>query len=139
MLVAVLAVSAWPRFVDRAEFDEHAYVGTAFTAARFAQKLAIATGCDVEVKVNSAGYALRYRSACRGGAFDQSVSHPARPGAFAETPPAGVVIPASTEFYFDPIGRPRNAAGALLVVATDVVIGGSTMRVEAETGFVHSP
>ncbi len=139
MLVAALAVTAVPRFANRTDFDERAFVDSAFAAARYAQKRAIATGCDIQIQIDGSGYALWARSGCSTGAFNQTVSHPGRPGGFAETPPAGVSIPAGTEIYFDPIGRPRDPGDNLLAAATDIAIGTFVMRVEAETGFVHAP
>ena len=99
----------------------------------------VASGCDVQVSLGAAGYALATRGAgCDSGAFATGLPHPARPGDFSAPPPAGVSVGAAT-FHFDRIGRPRDAGGVLLTTPTVVTLGSRTLRVEPETGYARLP
>ncbi len=137
LLVAILAAVAIPKFFDKGAFDARGYFDETTAAVRYAQKLAIATGCDVRVVVSGSGYALSERAACTSGAWS-AVAHPVRVGDFKAAPPSGVAIGAGFDIYFDKIGRPHDAgSGALRVVAASTTIGGRTLSVEPETGYAH--
>jgi len=138
VILGVLAVMAVPRFLGRSAFDERGYLDELKAATRHAQRLAIATGCDVRVSIDPGGYALETRGGgCTSGAFSVAVDHPAKPGAFSAPPPASVSIGATVSFHFDKIGRPRDAGGTLLGAAVQVPVGGYQLTVEPETGLVR--
>lgn len=140
VILGALAVVAVPRFFAREAFDERGFFDESLAAARYAQRLAVATGCDVQVSFGPVGYALNSRAGgCTSGAFTAPVPHPSRPGQFSGSPPAGVVVGPAATWYFDKIGRPRDGAGVLLPVPAIVSVGGLTLVVEPETGYVHEP
>lgn len=135
VLVGILSAVALPKFFNRTSFDARGYFDESLAATRYAQKLAIASGCDVAVNFSAGGYALMERSACTSGAFSVSVPHPARTGGFRLAPPDGVSV-GSASLYFDKIGRPRRG-GALLTAVTSVAIGSRILSIEPQTGYVH--
>jgi len=142
LVVGILAAVAWPRFFDSLAFDERGFFDESLSAVRYAHKLALATGCDVQVAFTTSGYSLARRDGgCTSGSFSVPVPHPARGSAFAGSAPDGVDIASPVTFYYDKLGRPRNPppSGALLTASLDIGIESLTLRVEAQTGFAHEP
>lgn len=138
-VIGILAVVGGPRFFGTDAFDARLFFDEARSAVRFAQKLAVATNCEVQVTIGGNAYVIEQRAACDTGAFTQAVVHPGTgAGGYAGTAPSGVTLTADvTPFRFDALGRARDGAG----VVTDVTItvGGRTLVVAGETGFVAGP
>lgn len=141
VIVGILAAFIVPRFADQAPFEARGYFDETLSASRYAQKVAIASGCDTRVSIsNATGYSLLQRAACTTGAFSLAVTHPGTGNAFAAAPPAAVVIAPDITFYFDNQGRPRSTVTSnLLAAPLATVIGTNTLQVEPYTGFVHQP
>jgi MSHA pilin protein MshC len=104
------------------------------SALRFAQKFAIVSGCEVEVDVSAAGYALRVRddaavNGCLAAVqpFGTLLNNPTG-GTFTAAPPSGVTVGAAN-FIYDRQGRP--SAGV------NINVGAQTTTVEPGTGYVH--
>ncbi len=139
-ITGILAVVALPRFFDRGVFDESGYFEETLAAVRYAQKVALASGCDVQVSINAGGYSLsRRNTGCSTGTFSVAIPHPSRAGGFAASPPAGTSVGGTASLYFDRAGRPRDpGSGSILGAATNLSIGALGMRIEAETGYSHA-
>jgi len=143
VLVGILSVVVLPKFFSTATFNERGYFDESVAAVRYAQKLAIASGCDVQAAFSATGYVLTQRAGCTTGSFtgEPPVPHPARSGGFQLAPPSGVTVGTTASLYFDKIGRPRNPAGSppnnLLSGITTVAIGTRTLTIEPQTGYVH--
>ena len=144
LLLGILAAIAMPRFFTVSDFDRRGYFESLRSAVKYAQKLAIASDCDVRVTINASGYALdQWAGYDAGVGASVPVAEPGSDNAFADPPPPGVVLGGSgfpALLYFDPIGRPRDASsvpGSLLVAALDITVGSRTLRIEAETGFTR--
>ncbi len=139
VILGVLASTAVPRFFGRRDLDERLFSDDLLSALRYAQKLAVGSGCDVQVTITGAGYSLLQRTGCRTGAFAAAVPHPG--GAdptYTGAPPAGTVVaPSTSPVVFDPLGRARNAA--LAVTDVSIGVGPRTLLVVGETGFAHDP
>lgn len=147
-IVGVLAYVAAPRFLGQRPFSTRGFYDELLSAARYAQKLSVATQCEVQVAIDAAAnvYALHFPddadadpTTCDGaaagfaGASATPVWRPTRDGPFAGGAPQGVDISGGDlVFHFDALGRP-SASGSV-VVAGD---GSYTLTVEPETGFVH--
>lgn len=58
VILAAASVVAAPRFSGRGGFAECSYFDDTQAAVRYAQKLAVATGCSVEVSIASDAYSL---------------------------------------------------------------------------------
>lgn len=133
LVLSILAAFALPRmfrfntFQVRAAYDETA------GALRYAQKLAVASGCDVQVVINSSGYHLQQRSgaiavgaACPTGSFSDLSNYPVTNASFS-----GVTL-TPRSLVFDAMGRSSTNT-------TISVDGTHIITVVAETGSVDAP
>ena len=126
-LVSILAIYAVPK-LDIDIFRETGYFQQASAAIRYAQKQAIASGCQVNVSITASSCSLTWGSC--GAATGASIS---RPGSTStnfcsdSTPGSTAGLPVS--FSFDRIGRPSSGQ--------TINLGSHTINVEAETGYTH--
>jgi MSHA pilin protein MshC len=146
VLMGILAANAMPRFFEASRFDEMGYADAVESALRYAQKLALASRCEVRVEVTSAGYALFRRQrqpsdppapACPSGGFTVAVN---RPGGQTWTGAAPTGIGVGTlDIYFDAWGSPYDtASGAAQTATVTLAIGARSISLEPETGYAHS-
>lgn len=131
VIIGILAAVVGPRFFDRKVFDERLFFEESVSAVRYAQKLAVASGCLTQVSLGAGGYHLRRAANCTSGAFSAEVQGPDGQTPFANTEvPTGVSVSATNfPVVFDSLGRPSSAASAN--------IGAFTLSVTAETGLVQ--
>jgi MSHA pilin protein MshC len=137
VILGILAATAMPRFVGVSSFEAMGYADSLMSAARYAQKSAMNSGCDTRVVADANGYALWLRATgCTSGGFSRPLP---RPGAeqWQEQAPSGLTLSA-LDIYFDADGSPYDtSSGALLNSANDVTVGNRTLRIEPVTGLVH--
>ena len=131
-LVGILGVFVAPR-LNLGTFREAGFYQQAFSAIRYAQKQAIASGCTVNVIINSTQCSLTWAGvpappACP--ANGTNITNPAsgKNNFCDDSTAAGSP---SANFSFDHIGRPS--------AAQTITFGSRTIIVEAETGFAHAP
>lgn len=138
ILASLAAVSA-PRFFRAGAFSERFFNDEAHTALRYAHKLAVATGCDVQVLIAANSYTLAQRGGCTGPIFDQPVAHPGTGAAsYQGQAPSGIGLSSDiSPFVFDALGRATTPAG--VVTDVSVSVGGRALSIVGETGFVHVP
>ncbi len=138
-LLGVLASVGAPRFFASRAYEADFYYQDVASALRFTQRLAVATGCPVELRFTGSDYALAQRESCQTGAFNQSVTDPSSGATgYSGQAPAGTTITSSVNpIVFDALGRALDPA--LVVSDVDLTIGGRGLRVAGETGFVHVP
>ncbi|MYN20478.1 prepilin-type N-terminal cleavage/methylation domain-containing protein [Rugamonas sp. FT107W] len=117
VVVGVLGAFAAPRFFQRQGFDAVAYTDQMRALLRYGQKIAIAQGRNVFVRLNGSSAALCYDAACTahlppaGGSNSGTKATLARCGTTAwacEGVPSGLAASAAT-FFFDPTGQPFAA------------------------------
>ena len=126
VLVGILAVFALPR-LNLSLFEQSGFFQQALAAIRQGQKLAVASGCDVDVTINPTTCTLAWNGApagCPSSAIDNTATGSAnfcQGGTAAGSPSASIT--------FDNIGRPD--------AQKTIVFGSRTIRVEAETGYTH--
>ena len=142
VLVSIISLIALPRFFSKSPFEESGFFQTSLTAVRYAQKLALASGCDIRVNIDNTGFQLNQwnnGTSCSAGVSALlAVNRPGSSNTFVEAPPDGVSISGSALFYFDAVGRPRDtASGNLLPTPETVTIGGRTLTIENETGYAR--
>jgi MSHA pilin protein MshC len=138
VIVGILAAVVGPRFFSAQSFQERGYFDEVAAALRYAQKLSIATQCPVQVNINAGGYSLFFPNdtdgipatcnnspAVYGG---NPVRALAGQGNFAKAAPSGVNI-SNFVVAFDSLGRPTNSG--------DITIGGRTLTIEADSGYVR--
>lgn len=131
VIIGILAAVVGPRFFDRKVFDERLFFEESVSAVRYAQKLAVASGCLTQVSLGAGGYHLRRAANCTSGAFSAEVQGPDGQTPFANTEvPTGVSVSATNfPVAFDSLGRPSSAASA--------TIGAFNLSVIPETGLVQ--
>ena len=165
VVMGILAAFAAPRFFERKGFDARSFTDQTRGMLQYGQKLAIAQGRAVFVRLNGSSVALCYGNencdagnlvAPPAGTNSGSASTLANCGGVAawacEGVPQGLAYgldPAATiAFYFDPQGQPFAVAdpwlaqqstfpGLVITVTGDGVDHPVPVTVEPETGYVH--
>ena len=135
VVMAVLVGVAVPRFFGQATFEAPAYAQELASAARYAQKLAVTSGCPVNFSVTAAGYALLQPQAttpaCT-GALDMTLParHPATGASFTGSAPTGVAIGGT-------LGTVQFSAAGVPDAAANYTIAGMSVRITAGSGYVE--
>jgi len=138
LIVGILAAVAMPKFVDNRTFQERGYYEDLAAALAYAQKLAVATGCPVQVEIDATGYAATQQDTASGRCDPADTSFPlpvtlADGQTLAAAAPTGVVVAPATTIVFDALGRTDLAADRTLSV------GSFTMTLNAESGYLDKP
>ncbi|NGZ84597.1 prepilin-type N-terminal cleavage/methylation domain-containing protein [Duganella aceris] len=156
VLVGILAAVAMPRFATGG-FDGRAYSDQVKGLMRYGQKIAIAQGRNVFVRLNDTSVALCYDAACNARVPPASGNNSGSRATLAacgnltswacEGLPNGVTMtPAASTFSFDATGAPFAQADAVNAVTSTFatlaisVTGGGTaypITVNAATGYVN--
>jgi MSHA pilin protein MshC len=134
VLLGILSATVMPRFFDVNTFREQAFFDDTLNAVRYAQKLAVATGCRVQVSVAADTYTLNApadRSQCFNAvAFPLAIRNPGTGDpAYTNNEPGVALTSTAATFTFDALGR--ASADVTLTVA-----GNRTITVVGSTGFV---
>lgn len=131
VLIGIMAAVALPRFFDATAFHSRGFYDEVIQAARYGQKFAVASGCDVELSISGGSFALHQRAdSCTSGAFTRAVPHPAGSDAFAGSAPSGVTLTATkSSIVFDSLGRATPSGATVSVDARSFTIVG-------ESGYV---
>jgi len=117
-----------PKFMDIDDFRSRGYYDEVAGAIRYAQKLAVASGCEVQVDLSGNAYALQqHATSCTTGAFTTIANHPVT----SETLSGVTLISVPSSFIFDAMGRCSSGVY--------VTVGGQSFTVVAETGYVDAP
>jgi MSHA pilin protein MshC len=145
VIIGFLAAVVGPRFFDRQVFDERMFFEESIGAVRYAQKLALASGCltevslDVELSPGVYGYRLRQADDCVTDAnYEVEVIGADGQSPYVGALPANVIVTAPTfPIVFNSLGCIYSAAAACATGARTAQIGGFTLSVAAETGLVQ--
>lgn len=135
ILLGILSVVVFGRLGNQDVFAARGFFDDTVTATRFAQKLAISSGCDVRVITTATSYQLRQSSTCTADDFANPVLNPANRGNNYQNVnmPSGFSLTAGT-ITFDARGQREGATSDF------VVSDGSTtyrFRVHASTGLIE--
>ena len=136
VIIGALAVFVIPRLNPQG-FERYGFRQEVLSAARYAQKTAMASSCEVQLSV-AAGtdtVSLNFRtggtdSSCGAGGFGDPVQDPGSGGAFVRSAPGGVDITGGGTVVYDGFGDPSN--GLTISFAT-----GPAITIEAVTGYAH--
>jgi len=139
VILGTLSVAAVPKFFEKSKFAEKAFFDDTLNALRFAQKIAIATGCEVQVSFTSTTYELKRRGtsgdlSCpgSGSTYALDVPHPGSGAVSYTGSESGIsysTFPASPIIFY-PLGN---------VSANETVsIAGSSISVIKDTGFIYT-
>lgn len=165
LIVSILALTALPRFFDRATFDTLAFFNQTQAMLRYAHQLAIAQNRAVFVRLNGASIALCFDAGCtapvtspagqNSGSNATLAACSASDTWFCEAVPNGITytalnaaatsyVASNPSFYFNALGKPFNTGDTAPTSnfnqpLTLSVTGDSTRSIiiEQETGYVH--
>ena len=127
LVLGILTAVAVPVFFDLNTYKERAAYDEVASALRYAQKLAVASGCEVQVELTTVGYALKQRAGdCHTGTFTTISGHPVTSKSFS-----GVSISPEPSIIFGAMGRSDTS--------TTINVGANAISIIAETGYVDAP
>lgn len=115
MIVGILAVAAVPRFFTVSEFEDRGSADQVKSILRFAQKTAVAQRRNVSVAISGSAGESNCTTTLSGGNLNCAVK--------------SAMTGAGTYTF--------NALGQLTSPAAPVIVGGTTITIEQETGYVH--
>ena len=77
VLLSIIAVVAFGRLGNLTDLTDRGYFDQTVSAMRYAQKLAVTTGCEVQVNLTANGFDIHQRQTdCTTGAFTRDVLDP---------------------------------------------------------------
>lgn len=135
IIVGILAAVVLPKMFDSNAFSERGYIDEVASALRLAQRIAVASQCEVSVTFDAAGaYNATQRGSlgnCRtkSGAWTMQVRR-ADGTDVTGTPPSEVTLGPATTIVFDSDGSVNNGNPPVLLV------GPFTLSVNQQTGLV---
>ncbi|MBT8090261.1 MAG: prepilin-type cleavage/methylation domain-containing protein [Gammaproteobacteria bacterium] len=138
VIVGLLGAIAGPRFFNNSTFEERAYYDELASSVRYAQKVAVASGCRVRVSLAANSYELRQQAALGGHCdaadltFPQPVLLPTGQ-TVSGVAPSGITAGPPLVIVYDGLGRTNLAANQAINV------GPWSMLIEAESGLVVTP
>lgn len=138
VLLAILSAVAGPRFFDNTTFDERAYADELASSLRYAQKVAVASGCQVRADIAAASYSLTQQSPQAGHCDPADASFPLQVRlstgeVMSGSAPTGVVAAPAVSVVFDALGRTNFATNQTLTV------GSHALLIQAGSGLVTTP
>ncbi len=138
VIIGILSAVALPKFFDTLSFSSATYFDEVLHSVRYAQKMAVGKGCDVEVSSTGDSLALKLRQNCKTGLFNIGLTDNVSFGSFVKDAPKGVTIVSNDlPLYFDSLGRAHDAAGN--VVGATISVNTKTLQIVGETGFAYEP
>jgi len=165
VVMAIVAAATVPRFWNNDDFKLRLFADDALTSLRYAQKLAIASGCHIQITFTNTSYTLKQRAVGSTTCTDTSNGFTVDvqdPSFSPDTPiignslPAGITMAFKTNFnaegfndlgtppvfYFDNIGQPVDFATDTpyrnTVLEIDIGPQPLSIFVESVTGFSHT-
>ena len=151
IIIALIAAVGSPMFFNISAFRQSGFLDETRAGLRYAQKLAVASGCAVQVQVSGNGYTLSQvpsgtyvatnPATCNTPPYSAVVPDPSNAGnGFSRTAPPGVAlgsVPAT--FVFCPLGDTSAGActGNYPNVNVALNVNGQSITVAGGTGFVQ--
>lgn len=136
VVLGILSATALPRFFDVSTYQQRGFFDDTLNAIRYAQKLAVATSCNVQVTIAGNQFTLNRpsasdRSLCNSTNakdFTLAVTRPGSGEAGYQGSQAGVSVTDATLYF--------TAGGAVTSGAT-ITVGSRQISVVQNTGFVY--
>ncbi len=138
VILGILAAIAVPRFSDHQVFEERGFYEEVVAALRYGQKIAVGSGCPVQISIDASGYVLTQQTVlanrCNPGDVSWAVPVLLPDGQAASgTTPTGVTLGPVVTYQFDGLGQ--TDLGTDLTVS----VGSSSLIVQAQSGYVLTP
>ena len=140
VIIALIAAVSGPRFFTISAFQEQGFFDETISAVRYAQKLAVATGCTVRVQITATGFTLfrpatNAGTACTAGTYTTPVTDPTDSAStFTRTAPGSVTLSPSTNITFASDGSASDGSAS---PSATVSVGNRNFKVIFATGFVQ--
>lgn len=136
LLLGILGIVALGRLGDQDALAARGFFEDTVSAVRFAQKLALSSGCDVRAVLTAGGYQLRQSSTCTANDFALPVPNPAnRSAAYQNNAiPGGFTLTAGN-ITFNARGLREEASPSNFIVSDGSISHG--FRVYRTTGLVE--
>ena len=137
-LLGIIGALAVPRFFDRSVFAARSYAVELAAASRLARRIALASGCPVQLTITASGYAARQpraagtHCASAAGGYSSAVAK-IDGGALAGSAPAGVTPSNTPQWIFLSDGTAQASGGTALRV------GAQTLTLDPASGVVTGP
>lgn len=135
VIIGILSAVVGPRFFSQSNFDERFYYEELLSAVRYAQKLAVAGGCPIQVDVRESGTSLSYFGKC-----DVKSSGDAVAGDHAVANQRAIkVVPDPFSIVFNSLGCVSDTATCPAQGVDELQIGESsfTVKIHRATGFIE--
>lgn len=134
VILGILGAIAGPKMFGPSPFSQRGYADELVSSLRTAQKVAVGSGCDVQVTIDTSGYQAMQRAASgnscsSAGAWSVPVLR-ADGTTLAGSPPSDANVGSSVQVTFD------GAGGLVAGSSTSFSVGAYTISVDAVTGFV---
>jgi len=136
VILGILSATALPKFFDLSAYRQRTFFDDTLAAIRYAQKLAVATGCNVQVAIAANQFELKRpgatdRSQCASttaGDFTQAVIRPGSGEVSYQGSQSGIAVSAATVYF-----TAKGDASAGL----DIAVDSSKITIVKDTGFVY--
>ena len=136
VILGILSATALPRFFDLSAYQQRTFFDDTLAAIRYAQKLAVATGCNVQVAIAANQFELKRpgatdRSQCTSttaGDFTQAVIRPGSGEASYRGSQSGIALTTAT-VYFTAKGTASDGL--------DIAVGDHKITIVKDTGLVY--
>ena len=138
VILGIIGTVAGPRFFDNTVYDERAYFDELAGALRYAQKVAVASGCNVQVAIAASSYTLTQQAALSGHCNPLDTSYPVSvllPSGEAVTgsAPTGVTTAPAVTVIYTALGQTSLGSNQVLSV------GSRNLTIYADSGLVQTP
>ena len=138
VIIGILGAMAGPRFFDNSTFQDRAYYDEVVSSVRYAQKVAVASGCRVRINLASSDYQLRQQASlgnhcdAADGTFPVAVLLGSGQ-AVSGSAPSGITLAPPLVIVYDGLGRTN------LPFDQTINVGTWSFLIEAESGLVVTP
>lgn len=127
VLLAALSATALPRFFSKSDFDERILFDDTQNAARYAQKLSVATGCKTVLSISNNQYQLLQGATCNTAPFSSPITNPVKGGPYTGNKEGITLSALNTRTTFSALGTAD--------ADNTITIGNRTFAIIAATGF----
>jgi len=136
VLLGILSAYAFSSIFDQDEIAARGFFDDTVNAVRFAQKLAVSTGCDVQVSTVAAGYSLLQSTTCTANNFANPVVNPANRANIYQNlnVPSGFSLAPTTTITFNARGIPDSGSDVAFSITDGVTT--YSFNVDGQTGLV---
>jgi len=129
IILGIMSVVVGAKFFDNSTFKDTQYHQEILSAFRYAQKIAIASRCDIVITLGANNYSISYSGNSGGTSCSGFVQHPAGRGNYSDTG-TSLITPTPVYTY--------NSQGiATSTGAYSFSVGGHNITIEPITGYVH--